>query len=79
MTTRKLKLEIDALAVETFDAGRVSELARGTVQGHNGVTLCKCNTDSCEAFDSLNGNMCTDVCGYTYLCETSPTTSRPRE
>jgi hypothetical protein len=78
MTTRKLKLEIDALAVETFDAGRVSELSRGTVQGHDDATFCKCNTDSCEAFDTDGLNNCSYPCGCTYLCETSPTTSRPQ-
>lgn len=31
---KKLKLDLERLAVETFDAGRAGAAGRGTVQGH---------------------------------------------
>lgn len=69
MATGKLKLELDALTVQSFAPDESRARQHGTVHGH-AVTLCKCNTQSCDAFDTLNANNCTDECGYSYLCGT---------
>lgn len=59
---RKLKLDLDALAVESF-AASADAAAPGTVRA-NDESNARCNSDvSC-------GNTCVDSCGIcgTYLC-----------
>jgi len=57
---KKLRLEIDELEVESFDAGAAGE-TKGTVRGH--ITYLNCNT----APDQTCGNFLT--CAYPH-CET---------
>ncbi|HEX9938986.1 MAG TPA: hypothetical protein VGB15_17730 [Longimicrobium sp.] len=62
----KIKLELDTLAVESFETGK-DLLPRGTVQGH-GASNERCNSDvSCMDtcyFLSCNISECYR-CGYT--------------
>lgn len=51
---KKLKLQLDALAVESFPMGdEAKEL--GTVEGHFAVT---CAHDSCTPYPSLHNTRC---------------------
>jgi hypothetical protein len=51
---RKLTLNVDALAVESFQTGETQE-ALGTVEGHFAVT---CAHDSCTPYPSLHNTRC---------------------
>ena len=51
---RKLRLELDALAVESFDTAAV-EQTRGTVDANEVVT---CAFDSCTPYPSLHNTRC---------------------
>lgn len=46
---KKLMLDLDALAVDSFDAGG-DEAGRGTVRGHDTRYTEFCNTRSCGAY-----------------------------
>jgi hypothetical protein len=48
----KLKLELDALAVESFDTGR-ADAGGGTVRGHEAV-----RTPLCSAIDACPTRLC---------------------
>jgi hypothetical protein len=53
MSMRKLKLDLEAVSVESFAAeGEETRVQRGTVEGQEAATFCKCNTNSCDAFDT---------------------------
>ena len=52
MSMRKLKLDLEQVDVESFVSSEEVEVQRGTVQGHEPATFCKCNTQSCDAFDT---------------------------
>ncbi|HEX8242930.1 MAG TPA: hypothetical protein VF541_05530 [Longimicrobium sp.] len=71
MRKSKLRLDLGALDVQSFAAGGDHGARLGTVHGHD-ATFCKCDTRSCDAFDTYNENNCTDTCGYSRLCETTP-------
>jgi hypothetical protein len=51
---RKLRLELERLAVETFDTAAAEEAA-GTVQAHDAVT---CAFESCTPYPSLHNTRC---------------------
>jgi hypothetical protein len=51
---RKLTLNIDTLAVESFQTGAARE-SLGTVEGHFAVT---CAYDSCTPYPSLHNTRC---------------------
>ena len=51
---KKLKLELDALAVESFHTGETAQ-SLGTVEGHFAVT---CAQDSCTPYPSLHNTRC---------------------
>jgi hypothetical protein len=55
---QKLKLNVDALEIESFQASEVPE-SRGTVQGHG--PSAKCPTAFCS--DLYGGYTCGDTCG----------------
>ncbi len=68
---KKLKLEIDALTVESFESGGAVERG-GTVRGH-GPLSAACNSVQACSFtvknESLEGTCdlgCTGTCGNTY-------------
>ena len=83
---KKLKLELDALEVESFEVARTGP-PTGTVHGHNTATQCNtspdrtcagyltCDFNSCDGLCSA-ANYCTDfgtcdaTCNYTQTCET---------
>ena len=71
MRRTKLRLDLGTLNVQSFTAGYGHGVQLGTVHGHD-ATFCKCDTRSCDYFDTLNENNCTDTCGYSRLCETTP-------
>ena len=65
----KMKLEIDALRVESFDTA-AADAGRGTVRGHSG------DTEDCEAalvtdWKTCKGDYCTarTLCHYSCLGE----------
>ena len=70
---RKLRLEIDALKVDTFDAGS-DDRANGTVRGHDTIETewCTgypyCVSKKCQTpYDTCYGS-----CDCTQTCGTSP-------
>ena len=71
MRRSKVRLDLGTLDVQSFTADDRRVAGLGTVHGHD-ATFCKCDTRSCDYFDTLNENNCTDTCGYTRLCETTP-------
>ena len=51
---KKLRLQLDALAVESFQTGGTAD-SLGTVEGHFAVT---CAQDSCTPYPSLHNTRC---------------------
>lgn len=51
---KKLTLNVDALAVESFQTGATADTL-GTVEGHFAVT---CAQDSCTPYPSLHNTRC---------------------
>lgn len=51
---KKLKLDIDKLAVDSFQTGETAD-SPGTVDGHFAVT---CAHDSCTPYPSLHNTRC---------------------
>lgn len=72
---RKLKLEVDALRVETFETA-AAEQGMGTVHGQARPTRQSC-ADTCEATCG-DGSTCLETCvscfGSCEPCATNPTT-----
>jgi len=76
---RKIKLDLEALSVESFATGE-EKPAAGTVQAHVGTALCNTANQTCE--DATCGGeqtcgaeySCADSCGAcnTYNCGTPP-------
>lgn len=65
---RKLKLDLETLAVESFHTGSERNRA-GTVHGYVTLAAQGCNTDmSCQG--TCGGNTCWDTCGGcpSYYC-----------
>jgi len=66
---KKLKLELDALRVETFDAGAAAPRA-GTVRALAYTPSCdsiiECKLTVVETWDVTCNLECTGSCGYTY-------------
>lgn len=60
----KLKLEIDALAVESFDTGAEGATRRGTVEGHDDSTFPTRFGATCNAADT-----CVTSCKGGPLCD----------
>jgi hypothetical protein len=62
----KLKLDLDQLAVESFDTIPSDGARRGTVQGFGPTPLITCNTcyDTCASC----GGTCDNSCGGTCYC-----------
>jgi hypothetical protein len=69
---RKVKLEIDALAVESFDTGRDAAKREGTVHAHV-ATDPTCQNQTCR-FAETCYDSCDGVCG-TYYCAPTDGTS----
>lgn len=61
MTTPKLKLELDALRVESFDTAAASA-ARGTVRGNGRLAAGGCNTDAPDCDPITCGPSCIGPC-----------------
>ena len=49
----KLRLDLDALAVESFDTDRAGAAERGTVRGHE-----RARTPLCSAIDACPTRLC---------------------
>jgi hypothetical protein len=68
---RKLKLNLEALAITTFDTDAAPAQARGTVQGHYNIPA---NSANCEtALASCDYSACPNIyntCGYSCNCVT---------
>jgi hypothetical protein len=87
---RKLKLQIDALAVESFDT-ETTPPAAGTVEGRawtpgcDSIRICKPDDPSYDPCTGDTGELaCTGSCQYsacyngqTCTCPSSPTTCAP--
>lgn len=70
MSIPKLRLELDALHVESFDTDAAAS-GLGTVHGQQMRTLAPCNTfERCASFDGpcngTNGYSCAGNCFQTY-------------
>ena len=63
---KKLKLELDALRVESFDAGR-ARAPRGTVRGHSGEFSCR----ACETIILVSCGGTCDSSAYEPGCGSS--------
>lgn len=61
---RKLRLDVDELAVEAFDTAAVAA-TRGTVQGEEQYTYF-CDTDECTGPNGTSCNM--SRCNTCYTC-----------
>jgi hypothetical protein len=78
---KKLRLELDALEVESFEVAR-TEPPTGTVHGHNTATQCNtspdrtcaeqmtCGPNTCIQWCTLAFDTCDTICNYTQTCET---------
>lgn len=56
--SKKIRLEIEALAVETFDATPREPVARGTVEARGGLTAIGCATQRCTPEAGSCGSSC---------------------
>jgi hypothetical protein len=61
MQTKKLSLDVDALAVESFDAQTESGAARGTVQGNAFTALCTQYDRTCHGYGTCNIYPCQPI------------------
>lgn len=59
----KLRLDVDGLAVSSFDAGETEAAARGTVQAQ---AACTCNA-SCACPSAIY--WCADIAYTVYSCD----------
>jgi hypothetical protein len=68
---KKLRLELDALEVESFEVARTGS-STGTVHGHNTKTQCHTSPDrTCAGYPTCGPfTACDTVCNYTQTCET---------
>lgn len=56
---RKIRLDVDALAVESFDTARDQEKKAGTVIGHDATLL----VDGCTVAGCFSRGTCFQSCG----------------
>lgn len=65
---RKMKLQLDELAVEAFETTAAKKEARGTVRGHEGSLIPGACSNEYTCFGS-----CPDTCGYSCWYTDCPT------
>jgi hypothetical protein len=66
---KKIVLDVEALAVESFVAEAEPGGRRGTVHGHASLrcTAVGCNTYYCSiGYNTCAQGSCADTCGYPY-------------
>lgn len=83
MKTRKLKLDVDALAVDSFDTADAELAKSGTVHAHasllcTGANGATCGTNpscdggyTCDGQYTCNFRSCDAVCGTTRCTDTT--------
>jgi hypothetical protein len=59
---RKIRLDVDALAVESFDTARTQDKKTGTVIGHDATLLA----DGCTGGGCFSQGTCFRSCGTDY-------------
>lgn len=64
----KLRLDLDELAVESFDTGQAATAVRGTVLAHNTMKVCGHTADGLCPYDTAECSV--DTCGQTCSCNT---------
>jgi hypothetical protein len=73
----KVKLNLDALKVETFDT-TPGERARGTVMGQQDPCTCPTNC-TCPGCPTCNGTCDEFTCGNDHTCLNSPCQTYPNQ
>ncbi|HEX2204603.1 MAG TPA: hypothetical protein VHG91_14940 [Longimicrobium sp.] len=61
----KLSLEVESLAVESFETGEGERAPRGTVEGH-AIGKCTCNA-SCDCPSAIY--WCAEIAWTVYSCD----------
>ena len=67
---KKLRLHLDELSVETFDAESAPDPAQGTVRGYNTAEVCGHTPDGYCPYTTAECSV--DTCDHTCGCQTGP-------